>query len=430
MPSLCCRIIAVGLSLVPALTAAQQIKLSGVALDEATYYSINQHSLYNPNNTLLDLYDRSNVVTVEVNADANFSSASALRSSVQGTAWSERKTKREVLLREFYFSMSPIADVEITVGRRILKWGTGYAYNPSGVIEPRRNPSDPADRLRRYRGLDLLQMDWFRGASSLTLVYLNTLHTDGKWRFAKDHRVAARVSTLWRGFDVALIGFWEKNRHPKFGANFTKVIGEALEIHGEFLGQRGREGFVHLITQAVSPDTIFRAYPFIDDGDAKKFFGKYLIGFQYTFGNCCNLAMEYYHNDAAMDGDDWRRFLDYLLFANDELDDSRWIGPQGNLAAANLLWSTQVLRTTGSVRDYVFARLYVPTIFTDRLSGEIITVENLHDFSNALIPTLSFYLGQQMSAYVRWSGYLGTQRSEFGGLLEKYTIHLGLSFKF
>lgn len=410
--------------------AAQQLKLSGVALDEAAYHAINQRSLYNPKNALLDLYDRSNLMTLELNADADFSSTMALRSSVQGTLKSERQTERDALLRELYFSLSLISDLEIVAGRRILKWGTGYAYNPSGVVEPHRDPADPTDRLRRYRGLDLLQVDWFRGASALTLVYLNTLDTGGQWHFAGDHRLAARLSTLWRGFDVALIGFWERTRHAKMGANFTKVFGDALEIHGEFLGQQGRDELVHLISQVASPDTIFRSYPFASGRDASEFFAKFLVGFQYTFRNDYNLAMEYYHNGQGMESGDWQRFLNYLSFANSQLDDPRWIGSQGNLAAANLLWSTGALSPTGSTRDYGFARLYAPRIASDRLSADIIAVMNLQDCSMVLIPSSSFYLGRQVSAYLRWSGYVGRRQSEFGGLLEKYSIHLGLSFKF
>ncbi|MDZ7292840.1 MAG: MATE family efflux transporter [candidate division KSB1 bacterium] len=98
-------------------------------------------------------------------------------------------------------------------------------------------------------------------------------------------------------------------------------------------------------------------------------------------------------------------------------------------AAANLLWSTGVLSATGSTRDYLFFRLYFPDLVTSKISGELITLENLHDGSTVVIPNFSVYLGHEISAYLRWSGFLGKQQSEFGGLFYRSVTNLGMSWK-
>jgi hypothetical protein len=410
---------------------AQPVALSGVLVDEAAYFDGNEKSLYNPQNHLLDLFDRSNVLAADVNIGVNFTSWLGLRSSLQTGIESTRDTRSRLTLRELFLKLSPAGALDFTLGRAILKWGTGYAYNPTGVIEPRRDPSDPSDRLRRYRGLDLAQADLYFRASSLTLVYLNTLNTDGEWQLANDHRLGLRLYTLFHGFDVSLIGFWEKHRRGKVGFNFTKVLGEALEIHGEFLGQSGSDAPQHLIATVNAPDTLFRFPPFAPLHEHKRrLFGKYLAGFQYTFGINVNLALEYFHNDEGLSGEDWQRFLDYLIFANRQLSNPKWISPQGNLAAANLLWSTSVISATGSTQDYLFARLYFPDLLATQVSGELIVLENLHDASAVVIPTLSVYLGHEISAYLRWSGFLGKHQSEFGGLLYGSLTNIGMSWKF
>jgi hypothetical protein len=410
---------------------AQPVELSGVVFDEAAYIDCNNKSLFNPQNRLLNLYDRSNVLAADVYDGLHFTSWLNLRSTLQMRLENERETRSRLALRELFFKFSPMSAIDFTFGRAILKWGTGYAYNPTGVIEPRRNPSDPSDRLRQFRGLDLAKADFYFRASSLTLVYLNTLQTGGKWQLTGDHRLAMRLSTLFRGFDVSLIGFWEKSRRGKIGFNFTKVLGEALEIHGEFLGQRGSEAPQHLIIAANMPDTLFRLPPFAPLHEHKRrLFGKYLAGFQYTFGGKANLAVEYFHNDEGLSGADWQRFLDYLVFANRQLSNPRWNNPKGNLAAANLLWSTGVLSTTGSTRDYLFVRLYSSGLASTRISGELNALENLHDASAAVIPTLSVYLGREISAYLRWSGFFGKRESEFGGLLHRSVTNIGMSWKF
>jgi hypothetical protein len=124
---------------------------------------------------LLNLYDRSNVLAADIYAGVPFTPWFSLRSSLQASIESERDTQSRLSLRELFFKFSPTSALDFTLGRVILKWGTGYAYNPTGVIEPRRDPSDPSDRLRRFRGLDLVQADFYFRASSLTLVYLKYL---------------------------------------------------------------------------------------------------------------------------------------------------------------------------------------------------------------------------------------------------------------
>jgi hypothetical protein len=410
---------------------AQSVEFSGFVFDEAASMHHNNESLHNPQNRLLNLHDRRNVLAADAYAGLHLTSWLGLRSTLQMRLENERETRSRLVLRELFFTFSPTSTLDLTLGRTILKWGTGYAYNPTGVIEPRRHPSDPSDRLRQFRGLDLAKADFYFHASSLTLVYLNTLQTGGKWQLTGDHRLAMRLSTLFRGFDVSLISFWEKSHRGKIGFNFTKVLGVALEIHGEFLGQRGSEALQHLIITANKPDTLFRLPPFAPLYEHKRrLFGKYLAGFQYTFGGQANLAVEYFHNDEGLSGGNWQRFLDYLLYANRQLSDPKWLDPQGNLAAANLLWSTGVLSTTGSTRDYLFVRLYSSGMASRRISGELSALENLHDASAVVIPTLSVYLGREISAYLRWSGFFGKRESEFGGLLYRSVTNIGMSWKF
>ena len=416
---------------VTANLCAQHAALSGVLFNEAAYFDVAQASLYNPHNRLLHLHNRSNVLAVEVNTNLRFTAWFSLQSTLQTRLESARTSESKLLLRELFVKLAPASALDLTFGRAILKWGAGYAYNPTGVIEPRRNPSDTSDRLRRFRGIDLAQADFYFRASALTLVYLNTLQTDARWQFANDHRLALRMSTRFRGFDMALIGFWEKQRRGKLGFNFTKVLGAALEIHGEFLGQRGSDAPQHLIVAVNTPDTLFRFPPFAPlHAHQRRLFGQYLAGFQYTFGGKINLAMEYFHNDENIGGKDWRRFFDYVLFANRQLSNPRWTTPQGHLAAANLLWAAGVFSNTGATRDYLFVRLYSADLAATRISGELNVLENLHDASAVVIPTLSVYLGREISAYLRWSGFCGKRQSEFGGLLYRSVTNIGMSWKF
>jgi hypothetical protein len=94
------------------------------------------------------------------------------------------------------------------------------------------------------------------------------------------------------------------------------------------------------------------------------------------------------------------------------------------------LWSTGVLSATASARDYLFGRCYLPKIFWRHTSGEFIALRNLHDGSMVVVPAVSIYLGHEVSASLRWHGFLGRSQSEYGGSLYRSVTNIGLLWKF
>ncbi len=123
-------------------------------------------------------------------------------------------------------------DFDFSVGKKILRWGTGYAFTPTGVLDPPRNPIDPTDRLNLNEGRELVAADWVKGRHALTAVWASA-GLFGERRGITD-TTAVRYNTMVAGFDAALIFAHDAGRHDFYGVNFTRVVGEALEVHGEF----------------------------------------------------------------------------------------------------------------------------------------------------------------------------------------------------
>ena len=161
-----------------------------------------------------------------------------------------------VRTREAYARGSLLPWLDVEGGRRIVRWGTGYAFTPSGVLDPPRNATDPQDRLGLNEGVLLAKADAYAGPASITVVASERVH-------------AARVRSTVRGVELAMIGAVDKGRRPSWGANFTHVVGNALEWHGEVLSHEGATG-----ERASSA----------------------LIGGQYTFAGGPNVVLEYYRS--------------------------------------------------------------------------------------------------------------------------------------
>jgi len=162
---------------------------------------------------------------------------------------SDRSADR-VRAGEAYLQWRPAKWLDVTAGRVIEKWGTGYAFNPTSFIGPAKDPTDPSDRRSAYRGVDMIRADVFVHDTNVSLYALE----NGKY--------AGRIYKLIRGTDVSLV--WKSgaagSQPAEYGFNVARVFGDALELHAEVTPHRA------------------------------------LAGAQYTFANDMNVVVEVYHD--------------------------------------------------------------------------------------------------------------------------------------
>jgi len=159
------------------------------------------------------------------------------------------------------FNVAPWLD--LTAGRVIEKWGTGYAWNPVGFVSPKKNPADPTDRRASYRGVDMLRADVFVRGLSASIYAL------------RDGGAAARVYRLIGGTDVSL-HVRRDGSGTQQGISVARVFGDALELHGEAARRHA------------------------------------LLGGQYTFRSNANVVVELYHGGDGLSSTEWRSFRDVV----------------------------------------------------------------------------------------------------------------------
>jgi hypothetical protein len=331
-------------------------------------------------------------------------------------------------IREFSFDLSLMDELDITIGKKILKWGPGYAFNPTGVVEPQRSPSDPSDRLGQNEGRKLVSVTAFLGKSSLTFVYINDVqYTSSKLYWSKQE-FALRAYTFVNGFDLSLIGHYKEGDRLETGFNYAKVIGNNLELHGEVLAKKGSSAEYHQVITSDNDEQIFSSNPYVTlYNQSDRIFYKILLGGQYTFENGINIAIEYYHNAEGLSKIEWKRWMKFVKFQNSI--------QQGLHAAApilieasrnNILWALRTLSTRGTMSDYMFG---LERCATGNWSFECLQFLNALDFSIVIIPSVSFGISENVSLYGRWTSFIGGSDSEFGVLFISYTFNLGVQFQ-
>ncbi|MGD0338964.1 MAG: hypothetical protein ABSB78_09260 [Bacteroidota bacterium] len=406
---------------VPAIHA-QPLQTGFSFVDEGTYNKINTTTPLNYDNRILPQPTFGQMGTASLSLGYSVFSGSLGFTAVTNNL---SKPEYDYRIRELSADISVTDEINLLIGKNILKWGTGYAFNPTGVVEPQRSPSDPSDRLNQNDGRTLLSLTAYHEKSSLTFVYLNDARVVNSTLYWGTNEYAIRANTFLSGFDISLIGYYKQSDRLECGANFSYVIGDQLELHGECLVKTGSSYQYHRIITTDNEKQIFISDPYMTLYDnSKRIFYKALFGGQYTFNNGVNLALEYYHNAEGLSSQEWNRWMNFVKF-QDAIQKGTIIVPPEMVEPSrlNLLWSLKTFSPRGTMRDYFFARGFYST---ESWSFEAICFMNANDMSTVLVPSVTRRVSENCSLYVRYTAYLGRDGSEFGSLFTTTALNLGI----
>jgi len=204
----------------PPLESSLQTRYSIAVIDDATFYS--DLSVTSP--TVL------NQVLLEPSLSVRYRNRWTFSSSLIGIATTYDDTSTQLNVKETYAGLSA-GDFDFMAGRKIVRWGTGYAFTAAGVLDPPRDPTNPSDRLNVNEGRDMLKADWVRGHHALTFAWSTAALAPAN---SEQHDTAAfRYNVLVRGFDTSLIAGNDRGQDTFGGITFTRVLGQAWELHGE-----------------------------------------------------------------------------------------------------------------------------------------------------------------------------------------------------
>jgi len=110
----------------------RQTRYAVEVLDDATFYGgMPQRYPTTLNRILLE-------PSFGLKVDSRFT----LSSSLIGVTTTHIDTASQILVRESYAGLSA-GDFDFTAGRKMVRWGTGYAFTAAGVLDPPRIPRIP-----------------------------------------------------------------------------------------------------------------------------------------------------------------------------------------------------------------------------------------------------------------------------------------------
>jgi hypothetical protein len=308
---------------------------------------------------------------------------------------------------ELYVSVAPKNWLNLLVGKKRIIWGSGFAFNPTDLINPPKDPTDP-NFQRAGQWVARIELPFEKFTIS-TLFAPQVLYQQNGLPFAMmkypDYQLsdgtkpaddayhylfAARLYLLLFNTDINLFYFFSNKYNDsfentsRFGGSFSRYFFTDYELHFEALFQFGSGKLFanHACANGgiCNPSTALSASK-LTDGNL---YPRLLVGGRTQFSDESTLSLEYYYQG---DGYSALEFEDYLrLLARAQAAGITTISQPtgGTTGAVPQRFTFDPLR-----RHYLFLSYNKPKIRDDFSIGATL-IAGLSDLSGTISPTVSW----------------------------------------
>ena len=179
-----------------------------------------------------------------------------------------------------FVSLKPSPSLALFAGKKTLRWGKGYAWSPTALVERAKNPNEPDLAREGYWMITADYTKSFEGplkTFSLTPVVIPVSRSINSSFSPSDGLYAAgRIYLLFLDTDIDFVVLAGEGRSTSFGLDFSRNLLSNWEVHGEAAGTR----------------------------DA----ASYLLGTRFLSAAETTYILEYYHNGAGHDRGEFDEF--------------------------------------------------------------------------------------------------------------------------
>ena len=323
----------------------------------------------------------------------------------------------EASIFEAYASIKPTPMASVDLGKKVFKWGKGYAWNPVGFIDRPKDPNNPEESLEGYIGAGLDLIKSFSGplqTLALTTVVLpvqDNINED----FGKPDNInlAGRLYLLYRDVDIDFLLYTGNSRTTRYGFDFSTNLATNFEIHGELAhiprqSQKVLDAYGNVTTREIADTSC-------------------LLGLRYLTENDVTTIIEYYHNHDGYSEEEQNRFFDLVGGANDFFmetgDDSLYS------KAASV--SEGAYGRSQSGRNYLYAKVTQKEPF-DLLyfTPGFTAIINLDDQSFSLSPEAVYTGFTNWELRLRFSLLVGSNFTDYGEKQNENKLELRVRYFF
>jgi hypothetical protein len=174
---------------------------------------------------------------IQLDASYRRSWFSAQTRTVVDTGYTSGDWTADATAYELYVSLKPAPSFTLDAGKKTLKWGKGYLWNPVAFLDRPKNPEDPALALEGFTVLSADYIRTFNGplqVMSVTPVLVPVFGDLNQSFGERGHlNVAGKLYLLLFDTDFDVMFLTGGSRRARFGFDLSRNLASNLEVHGE-----------------------------------------------------------------------------------------------------------------------------------------------------------------------------------------------------
>jgi len=307
----------------------------------------------------------------------------------------------DVTFYEAYLSLKPAPSFTLDAGKKTLKWGKGYIWNPAAFLDRAKSPEDPALALEGFTVLSADYIRTFGGPLQVLSVtpVLVPVYGDLNQGFGeRGHlNVAGKLYLLLLDTDIDVMLLTGGSRPARFGFDVSRNLRSNMEVHGEWTH------VPHSLTAVVDPagTLVPREQPATN----------LVAGLRYLTATNTTFIVDYFRNGTGYARAEMETYFDAIERGYESWTAS---GDERLLALAGRATEAGYGRMT-PMRNYVYGRVSQP----DALDVLYLTlgasaIVNAADGSSSLLPEVQYKPTENLE--LRWLANIqrGGSRTEFG----------------
>ncbi len=303
---------------------------------------------------------------------------------------------------EVYGNVNLSLNSFIQAGKRMYNWGTGYAFNPVGYVNPVKDPENPELTQAGVSSLSYEKIKSFAGVlktyAFTGIVIPPAESINDKFGELKNTDIAINNYFLLWDMDIDIAGYYSRVRPKQLGIDFAVNLRENIEIHGEL---------------SYAKDEVRYKIRNNDIWSERK------NGYSCLFGGRClnsggtTIIGEYYHNDSGLaEGE----FESYSRFLSESAGD-----PEGVEKAQRL--SKLYFKGSNLMQDYLYLKMQHPEPFgLLYFTPSFFSIFNVNDRSYSVSASFSYKPVTNLELILWYTLAVGEDNTEYGGKQSKQKL--------
>ncbi|RJR31951.1 MAG: hypothetical protein C4576_31160 [Desulfobacteraceae bacterium] len=323
----------------------------------------------------------------------------------------------ETALYEGFLSLKPSPFVTVDTGKKTMKWGKGYAWNPVAFLD---RPKDPDDPTLNLEGFYVASMDYIRSFNGPLKTFSFTpalvpVYGDMNKDFGEEGHLnpAAKIYFLFLDTDIDFMFLAGGSRPHRYGFDFSRNLATNLEVHGELAWIKGYE------KRLVDGRGTFVG----EQSDS----WSYLVGLRYLTARETTYVLEYYYNGAGFSEEEME---DYFTLVDRGYDAFLATGRDTLLRRSQQLTQSGYGRAN-PMKSYLYLRISQKDPFDILYFTPALTwIANVDDRSFSVSPELLYTGFTNIELRLKGTVLVGDEFSEFGEKQNDYRVELRARYYF